>query len=580
MRATFVALLLAVAAALALEAVSMPVLVLVVAAFAVAAPFSRIARVLLVAAVFAVATLAALAVWRSPWLLAAFAAALGARPLLEVVKLARMSPATRRNYPAAIWAGLRWRWLARNLALAPADRRTRHRARAEWAPTWGVASRALTWTRGPEGASERVVGRMHYPPARFRPDDFGIVAEVRSVPGTGREQLEAAAPHLANAWACHRVQVSQPAPGRLLVRGLRTDPLTLPLPAAAAENSAALSFGQQVSGDQVRKIPRRDPLGAVLGIGDRLSGVRTWRPDNLRSPKINSRPSAVTSPSCLWLGRDEFGVDRFAELPRLGGIVIGGLTGSGKSSLINGWLMQLAPSPAVQFCVVDGKGASDLTDWQPRSWLFCGDELPAAAANLEDVHAEMRRRFATGCRNMWNTTGPTEETPLIIVIVDEAHGFLDEASVKGDKQAEAHVRTCRAMLGQLIRKGRAALVCSVLLSQKVTADSVPTQLRDNAGLGICFATRTTEAAIAALGEDIRSFPSYSPVTLQAPEYVGAATVSLRTGLDPYTRVRTPTVDPAEVLRVATSTAHLRRVPGAVAESSAPASAEANLPVSL
>jgi S-DNA-T family DNA segregation ATPase FtsK/SpoIIIE len=57
-----------------------------------------------------------------------------------------------------------------------------------------------------------------------------VAATVRTVPGVGRKEAERAAPHLANYWRCVRVQVSQPAPGRLLLRGLRRDPLALPLP--------------------------------------------------------------------------------------------------------------------------------------------------------------------------------------------------------------------------------------------------------------------------------------------------------------------------------------------------------------
>lgn len=434
---------------------------------------------------------------------------LGARILYAVIRFALLPPAAKRNYPAALLARFRWRALTSNLGLTYEDKHRRGLLRL------------------PVGTVVKVQGsgvdvgpvKLRHPRAKFRADSFGLVATVRTVPKVGRRQLDDNAEHIANAWRCYRAQVSQPEPGRITVRGLRVDPLTLPLPASLAP----------------------------------------------------SRPV----PPFLWLGRDEFGADRFAELPRLGGIVVGGLTGYGKTSLINGWLMQLATSPAVQFAIIDGKGAADLTDWQPRSWLFSGDELPAAATALEDVHSLMRSRFAAGCRNLWHT-GPTVDTPLIVVVVDECHGFLDLEAVKGDKQAEQHVRTCRAMGGQLVRKGRAALILSVFLTQKPTGDSIPTFIRDNCGLGLSFAAKTTEAAVTVLGEDIRNYPSYSPTGLQAPEYVGAATATLRTGLDPFVRLRTPTVDEAEVFRVASSTAVLRKVPG----SSAPTEATAAEPARI
>jgi S-DNA-T family DNA segregation ATPase FtsK/SpoIIIE len=418
----------------------------------------------------------------------------GGRVAYAAARFAMLPRAAKRNYPAALWASWRWRALTSNLGLTYEDKHRRGLLR----PRMGTVVKV-------QGSGVDVgVVKLRHPRAKFRADAFGVVARVKTVPKVGRRQLEDNAEHIANAWRCYRVQVSQPEPGRITVRGLRTDPLMLPLPA----------------------------------------GLAPERP----------------APPFLWLGRDEYGADRFAELPRLGGITVGGLTGFGKTSLINGWLMQLAVNPAVQFALIDGKGAADLADWEPRSWMFSGDELPAAAAALEDVHALMRARFAAGCRNLWHT-GPTEDTPLIVVVVDECHSFLDLEAVKGDKQAEQYVRTCRAMLGQLVRKGRAAMVLSVLLTQKPTGDSIPTFIRDNAGLGLCFATKTTEAAVAALGEDIRAYPSYSPTTLQDPAYVGACTASLRTGMDPFVRLRTPTIDPDEVLAMAASTAGLRRIPG-------------------
>lgn len=559
MRATFIALLLAVAAALALEAVSTPVLAITVAAFAIASPFSKIARVALLAALLAVVVLAAMLVWQSSWMLAVAAALLAARPVLAAAKFARSTPATRRNYPAAIWAALRWRWLARNLALAPADKRTRHAARAEWAPTWGLVSRAVTWTRGPEGASEHVIGRTHYPPARFRPDDFGITAEVRTVPATGRAEFEKAAEHIANAWRCHRVQVSQPGPGRLIVRGLRSDPLTLPLPVGQAPPGV---YGSTSELANVVGSFRSDGLGAVLSLADRRTGIRTWRPAAAdRSTADQQRYGLRT-----YLGRDEWGTDRWLSLAGLTGITLGGLPGYGKTSLTNSLLCQLAGLP-VQFVIIDGKGGGDYSDWQPRAWIHTGDELPAAAAALEDVHALMRRRFGTvleqtGHRNAWHA-GPTPDFPLIVTVIDECHTFFDLDGVKNDKQAEANARTCRTLAGQLVRKGRSVLMLTILITQKQTADAIPTAIRDNCGFGASFAVKTKDAAVASLGDHIRDYPSFCPTTLQDEGYVGVCTAALRTGTDPFVRLRVPEVTEQAAAARAAETAGNRLDPSAL-----------------
>jgi hypothetical protein len=86
-----------------------------------------------------------------------------------------------------------------------------------------------------------------------------------------------------------RVGVTQATPGRLIVRALRTDPLDEP-------------FG-----------PGRCPPG-------------TYEPHQ---------------PTMLYVGRDDFGNDRYLPLRGLTGICVSGLPGYGKTSLIASWVCQL-----------------------------------------------------------------------------------------------------------------------------------------------------------------------------------------------------------------------------------------------
>ena len=46
----------------------------------------------------------------------------------------------------------------------------------------------------------------------------------------------------------------------------------------------------------------------------------------------------------------------------------------------------------------------------------------------------------------------------------------------------------------------------------------------------------------------------------SPEYIGVCTAALRTGLDPYVRLRVPEVTEEYAAEVAVDTAHLRRDP--------------------
>jgi len=410
------------------------------------------------------------------------------------------------KYPRVIWYRLRWSWLARNLGLAHADPRAPVKHRAAIGPAIGRNVRM-----------ERQNRKLLYPRASFRADRYGVIADIRTRPKVGRLELEQHAQHVADTWRCVRVQVSQRKPGRVTLRGLDLDPLTELLTMAQAP-------------DGVYQVP--DPI----------------------------RP---------YLGRDEWNRHRWLDLPGVTGITIGGLAGYGKTSLILSLLCQLAPSPAVQFVFIDGRGGRNYGDYAPwfdRAWMHCGDDLADAAGIFEDLHGHMRKRLSLvspvlGHRNAWHL-GPTPEWPLIIAIVDECHTFFDLEAVKGDKTREAQVRTCRSLGAQLVKQQRAALMITVFITQKQTGDAIPTNIRDNCRIGISFATRTIDAAIAALGEDIRSYLSYSPTQLLDPAYVGVATASLPTGADPFVRLRVPEITEAAADARARATARLRSDPDA------------------
>lgn len=453
-------------------------------------------------------------------------AVLVTRTLIALVRFAWMPRAAKRNYPAACWARFRWRWLCRNLGLAYLDE---HRKAVKPIP---MGTSVTVRRRGRDHRQ-----RLRYPRARFKADAFGVVATVRTIPKVGRPEFEkAAADHIPNAWRCHRVQVSQPKPGRLIVRGLRRDPLTLPLSMADA------------------------PPGVYGGIFDNVQDRRLTRG--------NAGKTGYNVPGFrLYLGRDEWGTDRWLPLSGITGITVGGLPGYGKTAFINSLLCQLAGLP-VQLVLIDGKGGGDYTDWQQRAWITTGDELPAAAAGFEDAHSLMRSRFGTvleqtGHRNAWHR-GPTDAFPLVLTIVDECHTFFDLDAVKGQKDAETQVRTCRSLGGQLVKKGRSVLMLTVFITQKQTSDAIPTAIRDNCGIGLSFAVKTRDAAVAALGEHIKEHPSFCPTTLQArPDYIGVCTASLPTGADPFVRIRVPEVTEAAAAARAAETACKRLDPTAI-----------------
>jgi DNA segregation ATPase FtsK/SpoIIIE, S-DNA-T family len=469
-----------------------------------------------------------IALWLlDPWhdALIVLLAVIGCRPTADLTRFARASPAARGHCLGMIRARHRWHWLCRCTGLAQPELAAKNRPDAE---SRVLVLVLLSMTRsllallfGIELAER--AGRIHYPRARrWRLTEYGWQCLVRTTPRTGRREVEKQAPHIADYWRSVRVGVTQAAPGRLIVRALRTDPLAEP-------------FG-----------PDRCPPG-------------TYEPH---------------VPNVLYVGRDDFGNDRYLPLRGLTGICVSGLPGYGKTSLIASWLCQLTTTPTAQFALLDGKDGGDHEPWHDRSWRHCGDQLADALEVLEDQHAEMRRRLRSitalcGQRNAWNAGGPTEELPLLVTVIDECQTYLDLAQHRGDRALEGLARRCIALVGELIRKGRSVLCLTILATQKTTGDSIPTSLRDNSGLAVSFALKTTESSVAALGDAIREYPGYSPTLLrETPNGIGTAVATLSTGTDPFTRLRVPEItEQWAAERAAAVTCH-RRDPRAAVSAAA------------
>jgi hypothetical protein len=314
------------------------------------------------------------------------------RPAADLIRFASAAPPARRHYLGMIRARHRWHWLCRCTGLAQPELAAKNRPAAEsralllvllWL-TW----RCLAFLLSIEVAERN--GQIHYPRARrWRLTDYGWQCTVRTSPRSGRKEVEKQARHIADYWRSVRVGVTQVKPGRLVVRALRTDPLAEP-------------FG-----------PEHCPPG-------------TYQPH---------------IPDVLYVGRDDFGADRYLPLRGLTGICVSGLPGYGKTSLIASWLCQLTPTPAAQFALLDGKDGGDHQPWHDRAWAHCGDQLADALDVLEDQHAEMRRRLRTivnlcGQRNAWNAGGPTEDLPLLVTVIDECQTYLDLAQHKGDRPSK------------------------------------------------------------------------------------------------------------------------------------------------
>ncbi|WP_067833748.1 hypothetical protein [Actinomadura kijaniata] len=372
------------------------------------------------------------------------------------------------------------------------------------------------------GAFDDMIGKQKrkakYPRIRTWADPYGVVVRMRTVDGIGREEVERHASHLADVWQVPKVQVhADKKPGFVRIRAIKNDPIAVPLTAA-------------------------DLPAAVY------AEPNPWRP---------------------YLGRDEWGVDRWLDLVGITGMTIGGLPRYGKTGLVRSLLKQWGGFPEVQFVFLDGKGSgdqvgADYAEWVDRAWMASGDDLKRAEeifAKLNDHMIERGRviRPCLGVKNGWHV-GPSRGWPLIIVVVDECHSFFDEARATSQEEKK-RIQRIKSLAADLPRKAGSVMMLSIFMTQKQTGDAIPTAIRDNCVVGASFAVKTRDAAVAGLGEGIREWPAMCPTTLrERPTYVGACTAALPDGVSPFVRLRVPYVDEADSELFAEQVAHLRADP--------------------
>ena len=352
------------------------------------------------------------------------------------------------------------------------------------------------------------------PKIKVAADRYGVLVRAVCLPKVSLAEFQRAAPYLADAWRCTRVSVLPDQPGQLVIRGVRVDPLVVPT--------------------------EHIPTGEV--------------PEEL----------------AVWhLGLDEYAQPVSVSLSDVPGVTVAGLPGFGKTSLVNRLLCDTAPSDAIQYAIADGKVTSshegDYADLAQRAFAFVGDDL-AEANTLFKRLVKLRRdrsaaiRALLGVKNMWHV-GPSASWPLTVLIVDEAHTYFRDhkGSDPQTKKLAALAAENARLVEDLVKKGRSVGILVIIATQKATGDAIPTFIRDVCPVGLSFAQKTAEAAVVALGEDIRNWPDANPTALQDPAYVGVASMAHQ-GRPGFTRIRTPYVADDDAARIATDTAHLTRDP--------------------
>ncbi|WP_147378898.1 hypothetical protein [Mycobacteroides abscessus] len=220
------------------------------------------------------------------------------------------------------------------------------------------------------------------------------------------------------------------------------------------------------------------------------------------------------------LGITESGEECWITWSGSSGLVVGGVPGSGKTASLLPVFAGMTGQ--CELHIFDGKSGFDLHPLRHISTTYdrSGDitaplETLRRLDALRTARAEAMYEVANA-NNFWNLTAEQKSTlgvKPVFIILDECQTWLDQSGM--DKEEKSASDEVRKLVRTLIQKGRSAGVVVVLTTQKPDATSVPTVIRDNAALKICFRVSTPEQAITVLGRQAPGAPDPTEILMSS-----------------------------------------------------------------
>lgn len=161
-----------------------------------------------------------------------------------------------------------------------------------------------------------------------------------------------------------------------------------------------------------------------------------------------------------------------------GSMLVGGVSGSGKTTFMRLIVSAAAMDPDATIAIFDGKGDNDYSAFEPVcDWLRVGaspDNLNDLYSMLVEVQEEMVRRQ----KNI------SPRAPLLVVI--------DELQRVKDKDTQD-------VIEDILRIGRSSGIFMLLATQRPSAETVPTDLRDSTRTRVCLKVHGQAANDMVLG---------------------------------------------------------------------------------
>ena len=239
-------------------------------------------------------------------------------------------------------------------------------------------------------------------------------------------------------------------------------------------------------------------------------------PGGLRFEQFYARPAGAGELPVA-VGASRFG-PLWADLARLPHLLVGGLTGGGKSAFLRQLLVGLVlrlPPERLRLVVLDLKGIEfGLLERLPHLMAPVARDVDAAVEVLAVVSAELDRRqglFAgAGVETLggWNRARSGVALPYVLVVVDECAELA--AAEVADRDERARRQQALAHLSRLCRLGRASGVHVIVSTQRPDADAVPGQVKANIPATVAFRVRNATNSRILLGEGGESAAALPP----------------------------------------------------------------------
>lgn len=234
------------------------------------------------------------------------------------------------------------------------------------------------------------------------------------------------------------------------------------------------------------------------------TGPRTW-PDHGLGELCDDAPGAIrarwrspaSGPVSIGRGTDgDVGIDLFSDGPHA---LVAGTTGSGKSLLLQTWLLSMAlaqPPRRLRFVLIDFKGGATFSPLQdlPHTDSVLDDfDSGLAFRALVSVRAEITHRERLladhGCADVTDLADPP---PRLVVVIDEFHALM-----------ATHPRAAD-LLEHLTALGRSLGVHLILATQRPMG-VVTGQMKANINIRVCLRVRDETDSFDVIGSEAGAF---------------------------------------------------------------------------